>query len=602
MDPTLTRSQAHKVFGELYRKSRSPEEQEEVDGIVATTSDVFVRIKRIEELDERSGNSTRNSAHASADGRSDARSGRGHSSSGGLSGAVGSVSSEKKARKKSDAGEAGGWLSRLFGGEIVKWGKANGTISPGFLGMSYALSPKVEHLFLGLKEDQIVASIKCLKIAIRDGWEAWTPAQYNVIVAMYNFLEEFVKVPPYLQKKSRPEEWILDTLTMQKNYVILNMHPNIDSVLKEDLPHFLISKPDLSPILSKLKAAIQYLLTLESRPPGIKNSVLAFYVLGRKKIVDWDTVVSELKVREPVLDRYRSPENVRKVIEAKIVKTREVYTRRKNELEEIDDIKTKYFQMDPSGKVKVDFLNEIVGDVVRKTYSESVVNEALLNAHKREPHRLLFVALKDFDTCTLPLLSGSITTKAIGTSTEVILFKQGMFNSLIDEFILLMREMELYIKKYKNVSYNFNDFMEDMKKGPSDEVIKSFIDIVRKSIKLFKNFLNDLRVVMNNHMLAKNTEASVGQKDKVNRTKEVPIENAAPGVRFLPHFDCELVSNNRMNGRTIEKIFEEIMMNVYNYLYIFRDMELTVKLSSAPRLQAEMESAKKELERMGVKL
>ncbi|MCB1317994.1 MAG: hypothetical protein KDK27_18645, partial [Leptospiraceae bacterium] len=51
VDPTLTKADAHRVFGDLYRKPRSPELQAEVDKIVASTSDVFVRIERIEQLD-----------------------------------------------------------------------------------------------------------------------------------------------------------------------------------------------------------------------------------------------------------------------------------------------------------------------------------------------------------------------------------------------------------------------------------------------------------------------------------------------------------------------------------------------------------------------
>jgi len=53
MDEPLTRTQAHKLFGELYNKPRPPELQKQVDEIVNRYSDIYVRIKKIHELDQK---------------------------------------------------------------------------------------------------------------------------------------------------------------------------------------------------------------------------------------------------------------------------------------------------------------------------------------------------------------------------------------------------------------------------------------------------------------------------------------------------------------------------------------------------------------------
>ncbi len=52
MNEPITTTQAHKLFGELYQKPRPPELQQKVDEIIEKYKDVYVRIKKIQELDE----------------------------------------------------------------------------------------------------------------------------------------------------------------------------------------------------------------------------------------------------------------------------------------------------------------------------------------------------------------------------------------------------------------------------------------------------------------------------------------------------------------------------------------------------------------------
>ncbi|MCB1158484.1 MAG: hypothetical protein KDK45_13355, partial [Leptospiraceae bacterium] len=49
---TTSRTDAHKVFANLYRKKRSPEHQKKVDEIITRSNDVFIRIDLIKKLDE----------------------------------------------------------------------------------------------------------------------------------------------------------------------------------------------------------------------------------------------------------------------------------------------------------------------------------------------------------------------------------------------------------------------------------------------------------------------------------------------------------------------------------------------------------------------
>lgn len=52
MDENVSRTEAHKIFANLYRKSRSAEHQAKVDEIITRSNDVFIRIDMIKKLDE----------------------------------------------------------------------------------------------------------------------------------------------------------------------------------------------------------------------------------------------------------------------------------------------------------------------------------------------------------------------------------------------------------------------------------------------------------------------------------------------------------------------------------------------------------------------
>ncbi len=52
MDQNISRTEAHKIFANLYRKQRTAEHQAQVDEIITRSNDVFIRIDLIKKLDE----------------------------------------------------------------------------------------------------------------------------------------------------------------------------------------------------------------------------------------------------------------------------------------------------------------------------------------------------------------------------------------------------------------------------------------------------------------------------------------------------------------------------------------------------------------------
>lgn len=47
-----SRTDAHKVFADLYRKPRSPEHQQKIDEVIQKSNDIFIRIDLMKKVDE----------------------------------------------------------------------------------------------------------------------------------------------------------------------------------------------------------------------------------------------------------------------------------------------------------------------------------------------------------------------------------------------------------------------------------------------------------------------------------------------------------------------------------------------------------------------
>ncbi len=605
MDPTLTRSQAHNVFGELYRKPRSPELQAEVDRIVESSSDIFVRIKRIEELDARE--EKKKASESSQESRSGNRGGSRQSSGNGLppAGAARKGSTRSQVPRKKKSGSGGGLFSgefwaRMFGGELGVWGRKTGTLDTGFMGLRISISPDVAKLFFLLKEDQIISAVKCMRAVMKSGWERWDPAVYNTVVISYQFLNEFVQSSSLITNNTPPGSWINQTIKMQKFYAMFLRYPDRQQILNEDLLNLVSQSPELLPHINGLKSAIQFILTLEDRSPNLTDAILAYYALTTKKIYTWLDIEKQLEVPDPILDRYRASESILSVINGRIKKLQSDISSRQNEIREIEEIKKKYFMFDEKGKITVRFLDEIIEDMGRRIFSDKVTNEGFVKNYRTQPNRLLFMIIRDFDLSAAPLLEGSVTVQGGGGSEEVIIFKQGLKRSWLDEMEAVLRDIDAFNRKNNSFTYDFRRFKEDLSGKPiTDAPVAKLHQIIQKASKAMRNITLSLKVVMDNHKMAIAAEQTENAKDKLIRTKDISIESLDVGMRFLPHADRTLISSSRLNGKTVFVALDEVLMNLYNYLYIFKDAEIVKTLAASSKIESEIETMRTELRRMG---
>ncbi|MCP5482826.1 MAG: hypothetical protein H7A21_15425 [Spirochaetales bacterium] len=604
MDPTLSKADAHRVFGDLYRKDRPPDLQEKVDQIVQSTSDVFVRIQRIEELDRReSGGGRLDPSDIRDDSKRRKRrggpaTGRGRAGPGG---ATGTTAAPKRTVKRKE--RKPGLFARLFGSELTRWGEQTGTLDTGFLGMNAKLSSDVPKLFEIFTDDQIAATMRSLKVAAGTAWESLDAARYNTVIAGYQLLNEFVKGGSVFRRKENPNEWITELIKLQKYYALLLQYPNWQKTLTEDLPEYLESVEKTKGDVPMVRKVMSGLADLDKRQPGLKNSIIAVYALAREKILSWEEIEKELRIGKPALDAYRAPEQVMEVIVKKIGGLKKKYEQCVREAREVEDVRSRYFETDSGGKLKTDFLNPILEDSVRRIYGEGVQG-SVIAGFKREPIKLLYALLKDFEHTCIYLFSGAIGTYIEGghQTEEIALFRPGLFKKHVESFNVVLREIEPFFKKYKDSSYEFGDFVRDMKQEPEDAVAKAFLQLVRGSNKMFAKFNYDLATVINNHRMALRLEEAGKAGDSLKAAAKSAIESLEIGPRFIPYYKREIASANRQSGKKIADALEEIVRNCYNFLYIFRDAELTKMLSAGPRLQQEAEGYKEQLARLGSKV
>lgn len=596
MDPTLSTADAHVLFGKLYRQFRSPELQKKVEDVVSSTSDVFVRIKKIEDIDAQFKQDNKGVELKKISNRP--------RSAGPVNGRTGKKPPIRKKSKSGSGGNSGGgFFARLFGNEISRWGTRTGTLDGGIFSRNPVLSPRVYQLFKVLSDSQIKSSARIFKGLLGTIWEELEPARYNVLIAAYQFIIEFVKTEAIIRNASETEDLSTSTLRMQKSYAMMINFPDYETILLNDFTKIVHNSKEFSSESGVIKTTMKTILSLDDRKPGLKNSILAFYVITRKKMINWDEICRELKVGVPQTKEYRAPEAVMEVIHKKILSLKNRYKENKIQIIESTKIKEEFLETDANGKLKVDFLTPIVEDALRRIFNEHKLSAPVIKSYKTEPHKLLYCLMKDMELNIIFLFANTVMTKAEGQhSEEVMIFKPGMFTRPLTKFMEIFRVLEQFMRAKKDMSYSFTDYLQDLREPPEMAERKEFIKITGEVLKIIKIMVDDLHLIWENHEGAIELEKFGQATDVLNATKSIPIDSLEAKPRYIPFYEREVFASSRMNGSSADKIIKDYVKFLYNYLYIFREPEFLDALGSATAKSRENERIKEDLNRMGIQI
>ena len=589
MDPALTRTKAHVLFGELYSKSRPPELQEKVEAAIQGVSDIYVRIRKIQEIDEQFERSRKPSRPEPVQ--------RSRRSGGGSTGTGPSAIAN---RPKRPAANSGGFLSVIFGkSDLAAWGEKTGTIVTGLFGLNQHLSPRVQHSFSAVNEQQIVELLKAMRFFIQKGWERFPPGKYNSVVTAYQFFEEYLKVDLLFRKQEIVSTILTQTIKMQVLYAQLLQFEGFADFFRGDFVAFLKDNKDYGAISSELLAGIEILLGFETRRPRLSDCILSFYAVDRKRLFNWTELITELKVGAPVTDRYRAPEKIEQVIQQRRDRLLNEIDFRKRSIAEIAYIREAYFKIDERGRANVDFIQDIARDVLIRSSGEQRTSAEYLRASISEPHRLLSILLKDVDVNFVQILSGSVHVHQQGAPAEVIIFRPSVFKSELDLLNRLQQDTAEFLKKFKNTAFSFAMYLAAMKGEAKDQVSQGFRPLAMKSCQLFSSLQSKLRTVLVAHRETLEKEATGHLKEAVQRTRSIPIEAISAEQRFLPWSDAVVADSSRFSQKTVLDALDDMVRCLYNYLYIYRDTSLLQTLNSVPRLKSEVGLLEKKLLQYG---
>lgn len=615
----VSRTEAHRVFADLYRKTRTPDHQQLIDEAILRSNDVFIRIDLIKKVDEDFQNKNKPAKPALPEDRNarehrekqENRQKQEQKPKSKSASELVSVDSAKQkqnsAKKKPEAAKQGGGLfAGLFGGggggnpanSIAKFGKETGALDLGLFGRNPTISSASERLFRTLKEDTIIPTIQTLRMAEQQGWRIWTPLVYNVFSNFNKFFNAFVSLDSLFLDKISPEIFLDRSLKMQMFYVRFLQRDDAREIIINNLPELVKMDEKLIPRLSVITDGINFGLNLENTKPKLSEVITAFYIVSKKKMHTWADIVTDLRVPPIQEHKFQAAREIQKEVEVTVAKISDDINARVFKKEELQNLRTRYFSIDDKGKISFEFLNAVVDDYVIKHLPDAAKSQSIKNTYKSMPHRLLHLLLRDLQTVYINMIEGYVKLGDKNQNQDLLIVQPGLFRSEIETMNNLVRTIENFNKKFPSFQYTFQQYNSDFNKGTTDQIINNILGALTEPAEFFGSFANKLNMLIESHLMAKSSESKGKGSDKMLVTKEKVIEEIKLQQRFLTHFDKAVVSKERINGLSVEEVFLQFTKYLYNYAVIFKDPQTSQKLTAHRKIEQELINLHKEYERL----
>lgn len=613
----VSRTEAHRVFADLYRKSRTPDHQQLIDEAILKSNDVFIRIDLIKKVDEDYANKHKEKKPADDRDRGTPEGNRNPSNRGETrqppkenkpkrSSEVVNVESakQKQAQKKKPQDSGGvGFLAGLFGGggatnSIAKFAKETGAIEIGLFGRNPTISNSVEKLFRGVKEDILVPTIQALRVAEQQGWRIWSPLAYNVINNFNKFYNAFATLDGLVADKISADIFLDRSLKMQMFYVRFLQREDSRDIILTHLPEIVKQDEKLANKLNKIMEGVSYALALESGRPKLTEAITAFYIVSKKKMFSWQEIVADLRVPAIQEHKFQAAREIQKEVEITVAKISDDINSRLFKKEELQNLRSRYFSIDDKGKISFDFLNHVVDDYMAHHLPESAKSQTVKNSYKSQPHKLVYLLLRDLQTVYVNMIEGYVRLGDKNQNQEILLVQPGLFKNEIDQLNTLVRNLDNFNKKFPSFSYSFQQYNTDYTSGATDQIARTMMTTLQGASEFFGNFANKLNMLIESHLMAKSSESKGKSSEQISATKDKIIEEVKLMARFIPHYEKAVVAKERINGMSVENVFIQFTKYLYNYAVIFKDPNTTTKLTAHRKIEQELIKLNSEYERL----
>ncbi|PJZ71366.1 hypothetical protein CH373_02385 [Leptospira perolatii] len=591
-----SRTDAHKIFADLYRKTRSPEHQQKIDEVIQKSNDIFIRIDLMKKVDEEFEAKKREESRVKTE-----EEGKEERPSEAKTSATKSPS--KTTRKTTDPGQGFGFFANLFGGNaaINRFAKETGTVEVGFLGRNLKIHPAVERLFKALKEDQIITTLQALRLSEQQGWRHWRPIVYNIVLNFNKFFNNFISLDSLFIDEISPEIFLNRSLKMQMYYARHLSREDAKEIILTHVPELVKKDEKLALKLPSIVSGLNYGLSLESGRPKLTDAIRAFYVVSNKKVITWEEILETLNVPPIVDTKFQGSPDITKEVDSTLIKLTDDILTRMNKKEELQGLRQRYFKIDENGKISFDFLNGIVDDFFAHHMPENMQSAAFKASYKGMPHKLIYILMRDFQSCYTPILEGTVKVGSRNHSRDVLIMAPGLFKPEIEEINSLLRQLDAFNKKYPSFQYSFANFNQHSTGGVEDQIAVNLIKMLTEASAFMGKFAEKINILVENHLLAKDYETKGQLNDRVLASKEKVIDEVKILHRFIPFYDSALVTQNRLMGKTLEYAFVDMAQLLFNYAVIYKDKFTVNKLTAHRKLDVELRALKGEYERLSGK-
>ncbi|MCB1178185.1 MAG: hypothetical protein KDK36_11440 [Leptospiraceae bacterium] len=600
MNENISRTEAHKVFANLYRKKRDPDHQAKVDEIITRSNDVFIRIDLIKKLDEEYERNQRNQLkeeRKSSGGGGSASNNVGKDTEKNIS--VPKRQAIQKPKPKEEEEDQVGFFGRLLGTSsgVTKFAKESRAIELGLFGRNPTISPNVEKIFKGLSEDEIIGTAQALKYCEQNGWKVWHPIEYNIVLNFGRFFNAFISLDSLFKDEISPEVFLGRTTKMIMYYIRILNHPETRDVILDKVPNLVKREPKLTSKLDFILRGLNYTLTLESRRPTLKDAIIAFHVVMHKRVPTWEEVTKKMQVAPLDETKFLAPTEILKQVEMAVAKLTSDINMKLDILNETKSIKNEFFKFKENGNINLSFIDSIIDDYVAHYYPESNQSDLIKSNIRQTPPKLLQTLCRDIQTLYLPIFEGYIKVDADGVK-DVLVFQPGLFLPEIEKINNIIRSFDAFNRKFQSFSYTFQKYGEDLSKGTTDQIESQLVKLMSDSADFFGKFAKKLTVIVENHKMAKDHEKDGTINDKILANKDKVIEEVKIMQRFIPYGDARLVAQNRLNDVPVKDMLKELTMMLYNYAVLFRDPTIIELLTSTKKSETEIEKLRAEYERL----
>jgi hypothetical protein len=597
---TTTRTDAHNIYSNLYKKKRSPEHQKQVDEVIARSNDVFIRIDLIKKLDEEFFSGSKNPPQErELPPEREREQTQDESSQQSTKSDPKQIALVKDVKPIPANTGGGGLLGMLFGGnaQITKFAKESKSLDLGLFGRKPTISKAVERIFRGLGEEQIIATIQAMKFCEQVGWKVWNALTYNIVVNFGRFFNSFISLDSLFRDEISAEVFLGRSTKMQMYYMRHIGRKDAKDLILKKVTELVVQEEKLAQKITLINQGLLYSLTLEDQRPTLTDAICAFYIVMNKKMYTWKNVEDELRV-VPIEDgKFNASAEISKQIDYAISKVNSDIIEKSNLLQDINEVRKNYFYFTQDGKISFDFLNPIIDDYIAHYYPENMQTPSLKSTFKTNPHRLLQLLSRDIQSIYLSVLEGYIKVDNNGVK-DVILVQNGLFFAEIDKMNFILRSLDGFNRKFSSFQYTFTTYSKNIDEGTQDQVEVQLMKLLQDAAELFGKFAKKLSIIISNHEMVVETEKKDGITEKMVQTKEKVIEEIKLSQRFIPYYDSMFITQSRIEGYTIYKVIKEMTKLMFNYAVIFKDKTITQELLAHKKTESDLKKLLVEYKRL----